>query len=342
MQDYKHLNLEEREKLYALKAKGLSLRGIAKILGRSDTTLGRELERNRTGLGKRSNEYLIFRYIPCRAQQKAERREAKQRGSAPLKEPAIFLYVRERLGEPYGWTPEQIAGRLPIDQPGKSITKETIYSYIYSKKAKRYRLWRYLRLVRKKRMRLSGRRVQRDGKIPGSVSIDLRPKGVDSRSTPGHWETDNIIGKQADISALSVTVERTTRFTIIDKLPDRSATSKTDSLVTRLSVLPIKVKATLTADNGKENSYHQKVSQELKVQVYFCHAYHSWEKGTVENTNGRIRRYIPKRVSIDLLSKEQIKAVEYRLNSTPRKCLGYLTPYEKMKEVISTDRCTST
>ena len=342
MKGYKHLNLEEREKLYALKAKGLSLRDIAKILGRSDTTLGRELDRNRTGLGKRSNEYLIFRYIPCKAQGKAERRAAKQRMKAPLKEPGIFLYVRERLRQPYGWSPEQIAGRLLLDQPEKAVTKETIYSYIYSKKARRYKLWRYLTLARKKRMKLNGRRVQRYGKIPGSVSIDLRPKEIESRSTPGHWETDNIIGKQTDSTALSVTVERTTRITLINKLANRGAISKTDSLVIRLSLLPTKVRATLTADNGKENSYHQEISQKLNLQVYFCHAYHSWEKGTVENTNGRIRRYIPKGVSIDQLSEEQIKAVEDRLNSTPRKCLGYLTPYEKMREVISTKCCTST
>src|SRR4030043_172255 len=228
LKGYKHLNLEERENLYALKAKGLTLRGIAKILGRRDTTLGRELKRNRTGLGKRSNEYLIFRYIPCRAQAKTERRATKQRVKAPLKGPAVFLYVREHLREPYSWTPEEIAGRLSIDHPGKSITKETIYSYIYSKKAGRYKLWRCLTLARKKRMRLNGRRVQRDGKIPGGVSIDLRPQEVESRVEPGHWETDLVIGKQADKTALSVTVERTTRLTIMSKLADRGAVSKTD------------------------------------------------------------------------------------------------------------------
>ena len=342
MQGYKHLSLEEREKLYALKAQGLSLRNIAKVLGRSGTTLGRELERNRTGVGKRSAEYLIFRYTPCKAQEKADKKAAKQRTKAPLKEPAIFLYVREHLREPYGWSPDQIAERLKLDYPGKNITKETIYQYIYSKKAKRYQLWKYLTLGRKKRMKKEGRRVRREGKILGAISIDLRPKRAEGRKEVGHWETDLVIGKQTDKSALSVTVERTTRFTIIDKLPDRSAVSKTDSLVARLSVLPTKTRSTLTADNGKEMSYHSQISQELNLQVYFCHAYHSWEKGTVENTNGRIRRYIPKGASIDTIADKRITAIERRLNSTPRKCLGYLTPYEKIREVISTDCCTST
>ena len=331
MKGYKQLNLEEREKLYGDLKSGASLRNIAKALGRHHTTLERELARNSRSL--MGNPTGVRDYLPCRAQSKADKRAAKQRFKAPLKEPLIFLYVRKALRSCL--SPEEIAGRLPIDHPGCSIDDETIYRYTYSKKAKRYKLWQYLTLARRKRMKKDGRRIRRDGKIPGSISVDLRPKEVASRNSLGHWETDLVIGKQTDSSALSVTVERVTRFTIISKLPDRTADNKTQMLVRRLSVLPREARLTLTADNGKENSYHQQVSQELNLQVYFCHAYHSWEKGTVENTNGRIRRYIPKGFSIDPLSEEQIKAVEDRLNSTPRKCLGYLTPYEKMKEILS-------
>ena len=334
MKSYKHLSLEEREKLVAFKEAGLSLRDIAKRLGRSHSSFVRELKRNKTGIGKRSNEYLIFRYIPCRAHQKAIKRGVKQRTKAPLKETLILLYVREHLRKPFNWTPEEISGRLPKIHPGKSICTEAIYQYIYSKQAKRCKLWELLPNARKKRMRKGGRKVHRASKIPNAISIDLRPEIVSQRARVGDWETDNVIGKQTDKTALSVTVERLTRLTILS-LTGRSAESKTGTLTSRLSVFPDKARLTLTADNGAENTNHQEIAKKLELSVFFCHAYHSWEKGTVENTNGRIRRFIPKGLSIDGLTDVQIKELEYRLNSTTRKCLGYLTPYEKMMEVLS-------
>ena len=325
--------MEEREKLYALKSQGLSLREIGRILGRSDTTLGRELQRNKTGIGKRSREYLIFSYIPCKAHQKALKRGIKQRTKAPLKETLIWLYVRQHLRKPFSWTPEEISGRLPKAHPGKSICTEAIYQYIYSKQGKKYNLWQLLPNARKKRMKKGGRRVQRASKIPNAVSIDLRPEIVAKRSRVGDWETDNVIGKQTDKTALSVTVERVTKLTLLS-LTGRSANSKTKNLIKRLIEFPEPARITLTADNGAENTNHKEIANKLGLSVFFCHAYHSWEKGTVENTNGRIRRYIPKGISLDNLKEGQIKELEYRLNSTPRKSLGFLTPYEKMMEVL--------
>ncbi len=183
-------------------------------------------------------------------------------------------------------------------------------------------------------MKKGGRRVARASKIPDAISIDLRPEIVSQRTRVGDWETDNVIGKQTDKIALSVTVERLTRLTILS-LTRKTARSKTESLIRRLSTFPDTVRETLTANNGAENTNHQEITNSLGLSVFFCHAYHSWEKGTVENTNGRIRRFIPKGLSIDGLTEVQIKELEYRLNSTPRKCLGYLTPYEKMNEVLS-------
>ena len=333
MDNYKHLSLEEREKLYALKSHGISLREIGRILGRSDTTIGKELNRNRTGIGKRSNEYLIFQYVPCKAHLKATKRGAKQRTKAPLKETLIWLYVREHLRKPYNWTPEEISGRLPKAHPGKSICTE-VYSYIYSKTGRKYKLWEYLVNKRPKRMKKGGRKVQRASKIPNATSIDLRPEIVSQRTRVGDWETDNVIGKQTDETALSVTVERVTKLTLLS-LARRSAESKTENLINRLAGFPKEVRLTLTTDNGPENTNHQEISQSLGLDVFFCHAYHSWEKGTVENTNGRIRRLIPKGISLDQLTEGEIKELEYRLNSTPRKSLGYLTPYEKMLEVLT-------
>lgn len=334
MKNYTHLTLEEREKLFALSSQGLSLREVGRILGRSDTTLGRELARNKTGQGKRSNEYLIFRYVPCKANEKARKRGVNQRSKAPLKETLIWLYVREHLREPYCWTPEQVSGRLKIDHPDKSICTEAIYQYIYSKQGKRHKLWKYLVNKRKKRMKKEGRRVYRASKIPGAVSIDKRPQEVSLRETVGHWESDNVLGKQGDALALSVTVERLTRVTIISKV-GRSSDDKVKSLSYRLVKLPQAARLTLTVDNGGENTNHEQITLALGLSVYFCHPYHSWEKGTVENMNGRIRRFIPKGLSLDGLTHNQIKNLEYRLNSTPRKCLEYLTPYEKMTEVLA-------
>lgn len=321
---YKHLSLEERERLVVGLALGLTLRDIGKGLGRHHTTLGRELERNSP---------FFEEYLPCKAERRARRRALKQRYKAPLKEAAIYLYVREHLR--MGWSPETIAGRLAIDQKGKHLTKETIYSYVYHRRNKREKLWKYLTLKRKKRMKKMGRSVQRLGKIKGAVSIDLRPKEVSLRKVLGHWETDNLEGKRSDKTALSVTVERLTRLVLLGKLGNRLASSKTDGLIERLAQFPPQARLTLTADNGSENSYHQKITQALSLPVFFCHAYHSWEKGTVENTNGRIRNYIRKGESLDGISESQIAVLENRFNNTPRKCLNFLTPYEKMTQILS-------
>lgn len=323
----------ERELLYGWRKEGISLREIGRRLGRDHTSLSDELKINKTGKGKRFHEYFNQPYLPALADEKARKKALKQRQKAPLKEPEIFLYVREHLREPFFWTPDQISHKLPLEHPGKSISIETIYQYIYSKPAKRYKLWTYLTVQRKKRMKKGGRTVQKDSKILGSISIDLRPEIVSLRSRGGDWETDNLGGKTTDQTALSVTVERLTRFTILTKLTNRLAVTKKDALVRRLGIFPDNLRLTLTADNGSENSQHKEISEDLKLTMYFCHAYHSWEKGSVENINKRIRRFIPKGQSIDQISKRRIKQVEWILNNTPRKCLNYLTPQEKMLEL---------
>jgi IS30 family transposase len=197
--------------LYALKGQGLSLRAIGEKLGRSQSSLTRELQRNiRYG-----NEYFNNEYLPCKAQKLADKRKVKQRYKAPLKNPSIFLYVRKHLRDD-GWSPEVIAGKLRLDHPELSICHETIYQYIYSKRVKTrgMHLEQYLVLRRKKRMKHNGRSVHRHSKIPEAVSIDHRPKYIARRRSIGHWETDNIIGRVTDKTALSVTVERKTLLKI--------------------------------------------------------------------------------------------------------------------------------
>lgn len=320
---YGHLNLEEREILFAGVESGKSLRDIGEGLDRDHTSLSREWKRN-AKYGRP--------YIPCRAHEKAEKRGKNQREKAPLKEPLIFLYVREHLR--MGWSPEQISGRLPIDHPGKHICVESIYQYVYHPRNRGEKLWQYLPSKRKKRMRKNGRSVKRKGRIPNAISIDTRPKSVDKRKKLGHWETDNMEGKRSDGSVVSVNTERVSRYTLIDKLPDRGMVVKTDVIKDRFLDFPKTARRSLTADNGAENTNHEEITDYLNMPVYFCHAYHSWEKGTVENTIGRIRRFIPKGESVDPIPEREIKMVEDKMNHTPRKCLQFLTPYEKMEELL--------
>lgn len=322
MRRYKHLTLEEREKLYAGKEAGKSLREIANELGRDHTTLSRELRRN-ARYGKP--------YIPCRAQAQADRVAKRQRCKAPLKEPLIFVYVRAKLRK--GWSPEAIAGRLPIEHPGYGIDDETIYRYIYGR-GKKYKLWKRLPYKRKKRMKKEGRKVRRE-KIKNAVPIDKRPQEAEERNVAGHWETDNMEGKRSDSSAVSVSVDRAARYTVLSKVSDKTAKEKNRVVAGRLLELPPWARQSLTADRGPENSAHEELSNNLRLDIYFCNPYHSWEKGTVENTIGRVRRFIPKGTSIDSLTEKELAAVEHWLNHTPRKCLGFLTPYEKMLELLS-------
>lgn len=333
---YKHLSLEERERFALLKTQGISLRQIAKKLGRSHSSLSRELKNNL----KYGNEYFGNEYLPCKAQELVLKRAIKQRTKAPLKSTKVLTFVLKHLTED-GWSPQTIAAMLTKKYPKEHITKETIYRYIYAKKFKprgvfavpQKPLSSFLTLARRKRMKLNGRRVARYGKIPGSISIEKRPKYIAKRRQLGHWETDNIIGKQTDDTALSVTVERVTRYTILS-LTNRSAKDKAENLIQRLQQLPNKARRSVTADNGAENTNHQQMSSNLAIKFFFCHSYASWEKGTNENTNGRIRRYIPKGVSLDTITKQQIQALEEKLNSTPRKCLNYLTPQEKLNILL--------
>lgn len=326
---YKQLSLEERVRIYSLCEQGHSLRSIAQEIDRDVGTISRELARNRQVFTKE--------YEPVQAHKISEQRMIQQRTKAPLKNPQVFLYVREHLR--LGWSPEAISGRLGIDNPGESITAETIYQYIYGK-GKKYKLHKYLTKSHKKRRIKTGRSVhkeQRHSRIPEAISIDKRPTKANNRAQVGHFETDLMEGTRSTKTALSVTVDRKTRYTIISKVHDKTAINKQKVLQNTLKTVQSLRRAgkpivrSITSDNGSENTNHQKVGQELGADMYFCHPYHSWEKGSVENMIGRIRRYIPKGTSIHTYSREQIQWIENQLNNTPRKCLNYQTPNEVME-----------
>jgi IS30 family transposase len=333
IQNFSHLTLEERELFFMWKEKGYSFRVIAKKLRRSHTTLSREWKRNT----------IYFRaYIPCHAQRRYERVAKRQRHSASLKNPFTYLYVRKHLE--LGWSPEQIAGRLSLDHPSQHIDDETIYRYIYAQKANGLQLWRHLTLARKRRRKRYGRRVQTVNKSRRGayLSIEERPEEINSRSTFGHWETDNFIGSKSEKTVMSVSVERLTRFTILRKLSSGTALLKAEGLIDRLSRFPPVARKTITTDNGFENYEHRKITSSLNTPVYFTHPYSSWEKGTVENTNGRLRRYIPRGTMITHLSDSNIGKIEKILNTTPRKCLGFKTPLEAVYELLAKEDALQT
>ena len=264
---YVHLNLNEREQLSTLRQQGLTFREIALILDRDHTSLSRKY---------RKNSRYYRQYQPCQAQKKAEKIAVRQRTKAPLKSHEIYLFVRKGLRKK--WSPETIAGRLPRELSGCHIDDDTIYEYVYnSKKTRGEHLWQYLVLHRKKRMTKHGRKVKNQ-KYENILTIDQRPKSVQNRKKCGHWETDNVEGKKSDSVSVSTTVERKTRFTILSKLPGHGSKVKTEAIINRLGQLPKPLVKTITTDRGPENHGHQKISKELKVKVYFCNPYHSWEK----------------------------------------------------------------
>ena len=328
--EYRQLTLEERERIYALREQGKSFREIGKMLGRNHRTIAREYHRNqRAGQG----------YIPCKAQDMSQKRSIEQRTKAPLKNLEIFTYVREKLRN--GWSPEMIAGRVSIDIPGEKINHETIYQYIYGK-GKKYHLEQYLTRRHRKRREKTGRSVQRTkSRIPDAVMIDKRSTKVNNRRQVGHYETDLMEGMRTEKDVLSVTVERKTRYTILSALSDKTAETVEKTLQKKLKMIESLSKnkkpivRSVTSDNGSENTKHKDVTSALGIPWYFCHPYHSWEKGSVENRIGVIRRYIPKGTSLAKYSEEHITLLEHKLNNTPMKCLNFQTPEEAFLQEVN-------
>jgi transposase, IS30 family len=309
------LTLLEREKIYLWLHEAKSFREIGELLGRSHTSIAREVKRNKN---QNSGEYLA-----CKANAKARKREKSQREKAPLKSPRIFLYVRRKLR--MGWSPETIAGKLPLDHPGNSICVETIYQYIYNqKKHPKEKLYEKLVLHRKKRMKKQGRKVHKS-KIPGRIGIEERPVEVSSREEFGHGETDLMEGIRSDKPVVSVTIERKTRYVQLTLLKNKTAELKKEAVNKDQQKVHLK---TITTDNGVENTDHQN----WEMKTYFTTPYHSWEKGGVENMIGRLRRYIPKKTSIANLTQDELDYIQWEMNNSPRKCLGFLTPAQALNQ----------
>ncbi len=312
---YNQLNLEDREGIAILKAEGMSIRQIGKELGKSHSTVVRELKRNAPPIRQ-------GKYLPLRAHQRAKQKKVLAGWRPRLKGPLIESYVKYHLI--MGWSPEQIAGRLPLDYGGLFISHEAIYQYIYEEAPN---LIGYLARRHKKRYCKGHSRKYKKCHIPNRISITERPPDIGERNDVGHWESDLAVSGSGK-AALNVLCERRSRYTLITKLPDKTARFNRQAILNRLADFAPSVRQSITYDNGPENTDHQFLNRLLGTKSYFCQPYHSWEKGTVENTIGLVRRFAPKKTDFSLMTENSVKFIEKKLNGRPRKCLSYQTPSE--------------
>jgi IS30 family transposase len=317
---YTHLSVNEREEIAVGLEQGKSLRQIAAALGRNPSSLCREIKRN-------TPPFRNVRYRGNRAHQRAAERSRQSHARQRLANPAVRAYVQSHLVNDR-WTPEAISGRLPLDHPGLSTNYESIYQWIYRE---RRDLIKYLPRAHKKRRKRPPIPKKNGSKIPNRVDITERPEHIQKREQAGHWEVDTVVSRQSSV-CVSVLVERKSRFYIVIRMKDKSARSMRRALKKALRRLPPRLRRTLTYDNGLENVLHEMTDNELGTRSYFCKPYHSWEKGSIENRNGILRRYFPKKHDWELTGQREINKVVDRINSTPMKCLGYRTPAEVFAE----------
>lgn len=222
-----------------------------------------------------------------------------------------------------GRSPEIIAGRLKREHGETVIGIETLYDFIYgSDIGKRDKLYQYLPRGKKKRTKKHGRKAHKH-RLEGRVFIEARSKEANDRSEVGHWETDSVLCKYRD--SVNVLAERMSRKIIITKLGGKDAQATTHAITSRLAHERVE---SITADNGPENAEHKKIAHDLDADFYFCHPYHSWEKGTVENRNGVIRRYLPSSTNLRTWSQSELDDIAEDINNTPMKCLRFQTPNE--------------
>jgi len=310
---YHHLTQDQRCQIYALKKRGFTQIEIASDLGVTQSTISRELVRNRGLRGYRFGQ----------AQRLAEERCLASRRVARVMTPCLIARVEKFLTD-FQWSPEQISGAIKHED-GTEVSHESIYRHIWADKRAGGKLYLHLRQRGKKRNKRGAATAGR-GLIPGRVDIDERPAVVDEKSRIGDWELDSIIGAKHK-GAITSMVERKTKLTKLVLLDGATSEATKSGIIARLEPLKDHV-LTLTSDNGKEFASHRKISENLDAEFYFCHPYHSWERGLNENTNGLVRQYFPKGTDFAKLTTTDVQRVEDLLNNRPRKTLNYHSPNE--------------
>jgi len=319
---YRHFTKDERSEISILRKKGYSLREIADAIGKHHSSVGRELNRNKV---KGS-------YVSKKAQHKAvvKRSKAKYHGMKIRQYSELEKYVRKKMK--IYWTPEQIAGRWNkekhVASNGEiiSISAPSIYKYIYSPYGQILSVFlpsKHFRQKKRKPKKKSMKEI-----IKNRVFIDERPAVINNRERFGDWEADTLGNRKIDTSVVTGLVERTSRFVIFSKASRLKYAM--DEFKNNLN--PYRsISHSITFDNGVENTRHLS----LGIQTYFCHPYSSWEKGAIENSFLRLRRFISKKTYIDTIPDKQLQTYENFMNNTPRKCLDYDTPLEVLRREIS-------
>lgn len=300
---------------------------MAKVLNRSPSSVSRELKRNFPP------EHQV--YTSRLAHERAIRKRKSRGRHDRLKNEVVRTYVLIHLKA--GWSPEQISGRIKIDLK-ESISHEAIYQYIYARvRSDNYLrlgfqedLRPYLRRKRKRRLGKGFRATKRVRMLPGRL-IDTRPSIVDKRTRLGDWESDTVESRDHK-PGINTLVDRKTGLVLITKLNAKTSVATAEAVTKRLDGLPVH---TITTDNGPENQGWKFVETVTGAQWYFANPYHSWERGTNENTNGLIREDFPKRTDFTTISEEEIAIVEHKLNTRPRKRLNYLTPLEAFSVALA-------
>ena len=321
MPAYSHLLDEERDQIAVMRAAGRSIWAIARALQRAKSTVSRELRRN--GLSSR--------YSPLHA---AGAYQLRRRREAIIeKDQKLRTFVCDRLAE--GWTPEQIAGWLKAgnERRLRAVGCKTIYAFIYRPYQKAERLWRYL-TRRHKRRRPRRSRPSRDT-IKDRVSIHERPKTIDTRTEAGHWEGDLIICKRT--RPVLVLHERKSRVTLAARLIGKTAAETISVMLAVFDRIAPTLRKSITFDNDTAFAQHGLLRTMRAMTTWFCDAYASWQKGGVENANGRLRRWLPRHIDIDKVSDEEIQDIVLTANLTPRKCLGFKTPFQAILKELGKD-----
>ena len=310
-----HLELEERERLAALKAEGLSLRAIARRFGRAASTVSRELRRHALPKGG---------YLPVHAE--GCYRERRQRPAILERDAKLGRFVRERLLE--GWTPEQIAGWLKRGEERglRPVCTETIYAFVHRAGQKTEKLWKLLPRGRARR----GRRRARQSR--GTIA---ERRSIHDRREAGHWEGDLLICRRT--RPVLVLKERKTRFVLAARLAGKSAAETVAVMMAIFRRLDPRLRASITFDNNTAFARHGLLASACAMAIWFCDAYASWQKGAVENANGRLRRDLPRDLDLDALSDAELQEIVLSHNLTPRKCLGFLTPLQALLGELGRD-----
>jgi len=332
MSNHTKINKKERGVISRMLAQGKKVREIGRYLCRSPSTISDEISRNQVWNGER------FIYDAIVAQEEYEVRKSKAGKRAPLKNQWLYQYTVDHLQ--LGWAPEQISGRLKREHPlikSRTVGMETIYRYIYDPKNKDDALWEYLPRGQKKRKKQKGRNVH-TSHIKARVSISRRLSKVNKRQEFGHYEGDTVEGRRSVGDGIHTEVERVSRMLFAKKVDNINSEEAINVQIEIFGHLPKQARKSVTLDNGRENHLHMKLTEVLQMSTYFCHPYASYERGTNENTNGLLRRYVPKQTDFSTLTQEELDQIVFEINTRPKKVLKYQTPLEVFTSYL--DNCS--